>query len=239
MQLPLLPLKVSWVGPNPFGTGVDLRHVVMTADGMDFAVKSVADHPMLPASEFLGYRLAQSCQLAVPHAQTLEMPGGEMVFGSRIEAGARSPATPQERMTAVAACAESMSATLALDLFLANDDRHLGNFLIRENRNGQPCAMVIDFSRALFVNGFPDDQFPQSETNTTTTIAILRSLAMWRMPAAIATIQQLQAIGPEHIDHWLREMPPAWLPIAKRTRLLAWWGSPDYHARLTAVLALL
>jgi hypothetical protein len=234
----LFPLKIKHHQPAR-GAGKDLRLEGIAEDGMEWALKRQAEHLMLPASEYLCYRLAQACALATPLDAVLIDTDGAPVFGSRIEAGLVELSTfPQpEAIQRIAACAGRMSACYALDLLLGNDDRHFGNFLFRKRSDGALACIVIDWSRAWWVRGWPPQQIGGRACATTTHMGILRSLGLWSVPEALLTLGTVSAIAVPTINRWLDDMPLQWLPSAERATLSTWWGSDAFHARINDCVA--
>ncbi len=239
-SLPLFPLQVARYIPSPWKTA-DLRQVARTADGHDFAAKWEHEGVGLPASEWLGERLARACQIATPFTAILTDASDRLGFGSRIEGSVTSfdQMTVPEKLEVLAACGRAMSGLLALDLFVGNEDRHMGNWLFRRNLAGEWAPLCIDFSRALFCRGFPHDTWPPTNCNTTSTMALLKIHGGWDSSHAVISAERLQHITPQVLRHWLQECPKAWLPEATQVALLAWWSSPAYHARLQRTYALL
>jgi hypothetical protein len=206
---------------------------------MEWALKRQAEHPMLPASEFMCYRLSQACALATPMDAVLIDTDGAPVFGSRIEAGLveLSVLPHAEVIQRIASCAGRMSACYALDLLLGNEDRHFGNFLFRQRADGTLACIVIDWSRAWWVRGWPPQQIAGCACATTNHIGILRSLGLWSPAEALLTLGKASAIAMPTITRWLDDMPLQWLPSAERATLLAWWGSNAFHARVADCVA--
>lgn len=237
-QIPLLPLRVEALFENPTDSK-DLRHFARTTDGQDYACKRVSDHPLMPCSEFLAYRIAEACRIAVPHSAVLGLANGEHAFGSRIEGGVTGIGNLPEgvsRFDAFDACADQISTILALDLFLANPDRHPGNLLFRRNLSGRLTVMSIDYGRGLFVGDFPEGPLPLGDCNTSTTLKLLKHTQTFRAPVAVFAISAVQEITAAHISRWMSEMPQEWLPEDHGDRLLAWWSSDKLPARIDAVL---
>jgi hypothetical protein len=233
-QLPLLPIMVDAEFPSTLKTA-DLKTLVRARDGHYYAVKSQKEHTALPASEYLCYRLASACQIAVPYAGVLAYPNGQFVFGSRFEGGtseyARENSETQLKMFSESAA--QVSTILAFDLFVGNDDRHRGNFLFRRTQEGRFAPLAIDFSRALFVKNFPNDPFPMSmSSNTRTTVNSLKKSDLWRGPQATFAIDSIRSVSADHIARWLEEMPAEWLANETKTNLISWWDSENRNKRL-------
>ena len=237
-QLPLLPLRVAASVASPFPKA-DLKTIVRTLDHHFYALKSLSDHPQLPATEFLCYRLAAACGLPVPFSAIIEVePGGELAFGSRFEGDVidqKSVGTGNQ-LQMFKDCAGPVSAILALDVFVGNEDRHRGNFLFRKNFEEMWVPVAIDYSRALFVRGFPDDTFPMSSTcHTNNTIKVLKSAEIWDGPFAVFALDSLRNVQRSNILHWIDEMPPRWLSPPLKHRFVDWWQSDKFHQRLEKV----
>ncbi len=244
-QLPLLPLRANAEIPAAFGSA-DLKRIVRTLDGHYYAVKSAQDHPMLPASEFLCYRLAASCHLPVPFSAVVEMQAQnqqkEYVFGSRFEGGITEFTTkgPSVDLEMFRQSAEPVSAVLAFDLFVGNEDRHRGNFLFRKNRDERWVPLAIDYSRALLVRDFPNDVFPiPEESNTRRTIHLLKRAGLWQGPFAVFSLESLAEVTSDHLRHWFMEMPSEWMSEAAKATLLQWWSSDSFKRRLNDLYDLL
>jgi hypothetical protein len=238
-ELPLFPLEVTDFVPSPWPSA-DLKELARTSDGHEFAAKWEHEGAGLPASEWLGHRLAQACQIATPFTVTLHH-NGKQGFGSRIEGDVSSWNTlaPPERANVIAQCSQSMCGLLALDLFVGNEDRHLNNWLFRRNLSGQWVPLCIDFSRALFRRGFPADPWPLPQCNTLSTIGILKAVGRWDGSSAIFAVEHLQRVTAGVVKHWLQECPLPWLPEPNRSALTSWWASSAYHDRLQGTYALL
>lgn len=240
-QMPLLPLRVEAEISSNFETA-DLKKLVMTHDRHYYAVKLLSDHPFLPASEFLCYKLAVVCNLSVPFSSLIEMQNGEIAFGSRFEGGLSEwdAIGPAQQFHTFQNSSQLLSGILAFDLFVGNEDRHNNNFVWRKNHKGEWIPFAIDYSRALFVRGFPDDVFPLPESShTRTTISALKKAGAWQGPYALFTLQNLQNVRKGNLQHWFDEMPSNWLPNEERKHLMEWWDSPAFRNRLNALFSLL
>ena len=237
--LPLFPLTVASFIPSPWPSR-DLKELARTTDGHDFAAKWEHEGAGLPASEWLGHQLAKACRISTPYTCVLQ-DQGRQGFGSRIEGDVSSyrDIPPPELSAVVSDCHQSICGTLALDLFIGNEDRHFNNWLFRRNLSGQWAPLCIDFSRALFRRGFPADVWPLPPCNTLSTVAMLKAAGLWDGPYAVFAIEQLQRVTAAVLQHWLNDCPSEWLPEGQRAALVAWWASPAYHARLQATYGLL
>ena len=161
-----------------------------------------------------------------------------MAFGSRFEGDVidqKSVGTGNQ-LQMFKDCAGPVSAILALDVFVGNEDRHRGNFLFRKNFEEMWVPVAIDYSRALFVRGFPDDTFPMSSTcHTNNTIKVLKSAEIWDGPFAVFALDSLRNVQRSNILNWMNEMPPRWLSPPLKHRFVDWWQSDKFHQRLEKV----
>jgi hypothetical protein len=240
-QMNLLPLRVEAAMPSTFESA-DLKHLVMTHDRHYYAIKSLGDHPLLPASEFICYKLAAACNLSVPFSSLIEISPSELAFGSRFEGGLNEWKVlgPARQFAAMQASCQPLSGVLAFDLFVGNEDRHLNNFVWRKNVKDEWVPFAIDYSRAFLVRGFPFDEFPVSRSsNTRLTLEALKRAQAWQAPYALFTLQQLQNVKRENLEHWFDEMPTNWLSLERRNGILEWWDSPEFGNRLNAIFDLL
>lgn len=221
----------------PIGNGKDLKANAIAEDGFDYALKRQEDHPLLPATEWFCYQVAQSCGLSCPRQALLVNHDGKKYLGSRIEQGLHEMSVkPLEQVIQeLKGCAGTMSAAYAMDLFLANDDRHFGNFLFRPNSYGQMACMPIDYSRAWWVRGWPprDLTDPKLPSTTTNHVNIMRAVGLWRPADALVTLSKISQIKPDAAKLWMKAMPAEWIGQSETDTLLKWWGSTDFHGHLS------
>lgn len=229
-------MRVKTLIPNTTGS-VDLRYFAVGDDGHEYAVKEALPGNLeLPAAEYLGYCFSANCQVAVPATALLEMPDGSFALGSRFEGGVNPlhVLAPVERMIALQQCAPMLSALLTLDAFLANDDRHLGNFLLRKGAlQGNYSMVAIDFSRALWISGFPTTApaVTVAAGNTADTIRFIKQLNLWdnaRSASAAASIDAVQAAA---FKSWVSGMPGGWVTPSVNASV-TWWSTPDKGQRV-------
>ncbi|MBO9680926.1 MAG: hypothetical protein J7556_22090 [Acidovorax sp.] len=232
----LFELKVKML-VQALGRGRTLKTNAIAEDGFDYAVKAQSEHAMLPFTEWCCYQLAQSVGLSCPSCATLIMPDGGRAFGSRIQPGlvnmeeAVRDGIPPE--TFLRDCADRMSIAYALDLFVANIDRHFGNFLYSVNSLNQRTAMPIDYSHAWWVGGWPLPEIHNKSNPTTTHMNILRGMGLWRAPQALMALGTISQIRPNTVSGWLTQMPANWLSEENKGKLVTWWGTEEFHARVS------
>ena len=130
-------------------------------DGSDYAVKTISPNRLLPHVEWFCTRLGEIVGLASPPCRIIELPGGE-AFGSRWESG-HLPDNWWIRTLSgeidLARIAPALTRIFTYDLFIGNVDRHLGNYIVRQQRSGV-SLLAFDYSRAWLSHGFPVLQSP-------------------------------------------------------------------------------
>ncbi|KAF3999189.1 hypothetical protein [Glaciimonas immobilis] len=242
-QQPLFEIEVKQLIPNGMGSA-DLRYIAIGADGHEYAAKeSSIANPSLPAAEYLGYCFSARCQIAVPATATLVMQDGTFALGSRFEGGVGgfSALMPIDQSAALAACAAELSALLTLDIFLANDDRHGGNFLSRRlSLTGKWSMIAIDFSRAMWMGGFPktDVSHTRKNGNTANTIQLMKNSLLWDNGRSSLTASALGAITPQLYGNWVAAMPPSWVN-KEVAESVGWWASAERTQRISDLIACL
>ena len=240
MQQSLFPVRVTALIPNSLNTA-DLQYFAYCDDGHEYAVKQPSPgNASLPAAEYLSYCLASMCQVAVPQSAQLLMPDGSVAFGSRFEGGISELSSLSAALQPIALqqCGAQLTALLTLDVFLANDDRHGGNFLLRQARLTQQWSMIaIDFSRALWVNGFPSKDVKDivSAGNSSTTIKVMKAMKLWDQMRSHTTISALNSVTVGAYDGWVNAMPASW-KTPEVAQSVLWWGSPNRSMRVSSTM---
>ncbi len=136
-------------------------------DNHHYYIKGDAHGRLVRASEWISTHISEAVGIGAPTATAIERIDGSVVFGSRRIAGVADKVTTATYLTTQTATnfgvpASGLQAILssiyALDMFIYNDDRHLGNYLSVDD-NGTRRLYAFDFSRALFWQwpwtGFP------------------------------------------------------------------------------------
>ncbi len=204
--------------------------VAIGEDGMDYAVKT----GQTAASELLCYNIFSACGIAVPYNAILIMPDGSHAFGSRIERGLIDQLTinPAERNEWLKECGSLISAICALDFLIANEDRHLGNFLFFNGVGGRKGCIAMDFSRALLYAPWPLPATWAIPNNTSSTVMGLRTLTFWDTVSATQALLSAPAIQQKTWSSWVDDLPAGWINPNFKDKLSAWWGATDFQLRL-------
>lgn len=127
----------------------DSHGVGIAVSGQRYFLKTTLPwHKQLPASEWICHGLARCLDLAIPQWEYCVMPDGRDAIGSRIEGAVLErefipSSRPETDNPAV------VSQTYVLDLFVANGDRHRGQWLVTDAGGGK-LLRPLDFSRAWY-----------------------------------------------------------------------------------------
>lgn len=236
MTMSLFPVDVASEITGGLPSSADLKVVSIGRDGFEYATKRQSDGADLPASEWFCYHLGYRLQIALPPCAVLRN-GSEEHFGSRFEGGVFQWAdiSPAQQISMLQGGVATISRIFALDLFVANDDRHLNNFLFRSQRlAGAHTVIAMDFSRGLLMRGWPGDPVPMpSNTNTMMNIKMLRNHGLWSSTDAALTLSSIATVTSREVEQWLTAMPSAWLSAVRINAIVKWWGSPAFNQRLT------
>lgn len=240
----LIPVKVTTVVPSPF-LSADLKEIAIGDDSHDYAIKPPLPHyPEHAATEALCYKLATACGLALPQPARLIMSNGDEAFGSRFEGGVSdyNAIAIQDRIAVLVECGPWLSALCALDVFLANPDRHPGNGLFRKSTvTNRWTFIAMDFSRALWFGGFPNTTCANlmlSGNNTAAMINALKQINAWDSSRAKSVATSLLSVDYGDIVSWVNGMPAKWV-TPNVAALPNWWQSNARNDRINELLTLL
>lgn len=226
----LFPLRMIRIDSVDLGSA-DCHWIGRADTGHDYAIKvPLPGNPHLPASEWIGHHLAQACGIPVPDWEKVELPDGRLGFGSRWEGGTLPD---QMAMTEWLLGLEPvppelpglLSAVFAFDLFVHNDDRHLGNFLVRTGRNAARVVLAGDYSRALLYHPWPPPAGLQPGCNTIDLRAHTSTYLGHDPARSEQVLDRLSQINSAQWSTILQEMPDEWVGTALRTRLTDWWDT--------------
>lgn len=221
--------KIVRMMPSARG-GADRKYEGLSEDGHSWVLK-LGDSP-LAISEWLGYKLSEVCGIAVPYHQVVELPGGDLAFGSRVEGGLEDLSTDAPPIANVRGNRDYLSKIYALDLAISNDDRHPSNILWRKNGMGALVPMSIDFSRALLVQKLPLPDIRELDCKTTHNIRVLRHIDAWNPTVAGRTLETVRNVKSSAIADWIDRAPQEWINELDRSRFLNWWGSSAFQTRI-------
>jgi hypothetical protein len=209
-----------------------------------YYIKGDAHGRRVRASEWISTHIAEEVHIGAPAPMVIERTNGDIVFGSRRIAGVADITVTTAYLTSPTASNVSpassglgsiLSGIYALDMFLHNDDRHLGNYLSVDD-NGVRRFYTFDFSRALLWD-WPWKGFPPKNCNTRRYGELLRSLHGFDIVAARSTIDRLTSLTATSVDGFINRMPADWLSEPTRSEFSNWWKSGECKQRLDALRA--
>ena len=204
-----------------------------------YYIKGDAHGRPVRASEWICTHIAEDVHIGAPTCALIRLQSGLVVFGSRRIAQvsdniatARYLTTPTESNASGADndLNKLLSSIYAFDMFVNNDDRHLGNYLTVEDR-GVRRLYAFDFSRALFWH-WPFQGFPAHDCNTLGGGRLLRSLHSFDEAAAMATLDMIEGLASSVLQGFISRMPADWLPPDVQTAFLEWWDNGGRTKRL-------
>lgn len=235
----MVPLKIVWRDPEGLGTA-DSAGVCRCDDSCEYVLKDGRENALVPHSEWLCTKLAESVGIACPPCAIIETDDGVFAFGSRWEGGlARDPWYEMLRRKELdqEILSPTLSKIFAFDHFIHNDDRHLNNYLVRETRNGW-TMLALDFSRSWATHGIPPPNLPLPEGSNT------RRAAVWLkkligdyidVGAALGVLDKLHTVSAQEIEGIIRQHPPNWLVAADEAAIMEWWKSDGRSDRLQTI----
>jgi hypothetical protein len=233
LQGRLWPVDIVRTEPAPYGSA-DCKVVGVGDDHLLYVLKRCADGALLPATELLCTKLAEAIGLPVPLGCIARLPTGEECFASREEGGVASQAEALaffSDKTNLLRFKAFFVGWFAFDLFVHNEDRHLGNFLVRASSLGH-VMLGIDFSRAFLTRGWPLRPPPLGPCNTVRIKNTLRAQGVpYTSLESVSLLNRLLRVPDEWMALHVKEMPEYWLTDKLRRHLIRWWRG-DRHLRL-------
>ena len=240
LQREIFPLDIVRMDPCNLGTA-DLKCIAVAADSHTYAVKRLEDHPALPGSEWFCYELANACGIPTPPNKVLRLPDGVLAFGSRWEAASFDTsiinhwAMVLSKEICVTNFGALLSSIYAFDLFVANDDRHAGNILLRPSRPPDYSMLAYDFSRALFIRGWPPSHLPDECNTYRLQKTFLGCGVIFDTDAAYKVLDRLTDIKGSEIELILEKTPDSWMTHPTKQQMLEWWNSDARMLRLSLI----
>lgn len=216
-------------------------------DGDDlhrYYIKGDAHGKLVRASEWLSTNISEAIGIGAPTPAPIELPNGEIVFGSRRIANVSDSVITQNYLVQpsaanlgnpVSGLKGILSSIYTFDMFIHNEDRHFGNYLSVDD-NGTRRVYAFDYSRAMFWQ-WPWQAFPDMGQNTRRYGKLLWSLHGFDEKSAHGTLERLSGLAPTTIEGFINEMPPNWLPDDTRNQLMSWWSSGAKIERLNELRA--
>ena len=193
---------------------------VVTRAGDEYLVKakSLCDMvgPYIPANELVAVELADWLDLPVLAWDYVQLPDGDIGFGSRRMQNAEF-GNLNNRMAALLYDPSYLSAIAVFDLWIANTDRHSKNLLCRKRRGGTYQVLAHDHSHALvrehldptklaeFAANAPREHFFHSDE--------LRA-AVRRCARLEATLEMISTVHEDVVRAVVNDVPESWMGAA-------------------------
>lgn len=241
-QLSLLPIRLVDEQPADPTQSKDLLWIGFDEQDRRYALKTVEhNHPHLPLVEWLCYHLCGIAGILTPDFAIVKRIDGSEAFGSRWVESAQqfSPGKVSdiEFIGWVSRTSADISAMFALDAFMPNDDRHLGNILFLQT-GARLRALAFDWSRTQFFQPWPWG----AASNSAKSWQWLLQLTPASAAASTAPIQthmgRLQAITGKQVEDILQAAPALWRDNFDCAAAGQWWQS-NAHQRAQDAIRLL
>jgi hypothetical protein len=235
----LVPVRIKWCDPKGLGTE-DASGICRCDDGCDYVVKDGSKSAFTPHDEWFCTHLASAIGIPSPPCTVVEYPDGSLAFGSRWEGGvAKEPWWEMVRRGAIvmADIAPALSRIYAFDHFVHNEDRHLRNFLFRDQHQGW-AVLAFDYSRAWLYNGMPLPALPfQPDKKTIMARRFLLSEFGEYIDKAEAdgALQKIADVKETQILQSINSHPKTWLPDDEKDKIVNWWQSQQRTDRINQI----
>lgn len=248
-QKTLIPVDAITTFKSNLGTA-DLKTIVEGRDGKHYAVKTTGDGGgKVPASELFCYELAYRVVIPTPSYSLINMPTGELAFGSAWEGGVVNGDKRIDYPTfihnvlsgnvKVTNLQSFFSRLYAFDLFVNNVDRHWGNYLWRTSFGDSLIALAFDFSRACFEVGHVGFEATHPSTKTQIIFSMLNVSKNYIRAEAVACLESIRAISSEEVSMIFENFPSTWMSKQDRRSYIDWWSSQSRHDRIDSLMKLL
>src|SRR5271169_7243414 len=232
MQQPLfLPNRIAsrW---NPSTPTASLPQFAEGEDGLDYVIKDDSSGRNVRAGEWICSQLALAINIPIPLCRIFDDGAGGMLFGSQIVHHSVNNNIPFFRRSFPGTqIVSQISRIYAFDLFIANVDRHLNNYLIRD-QDGRPRVFAFDFSHALF-HSWPSLPLPLDPSCKTIWVGrIIRGNWGFDLKAAEEVIMSLSKVPVSYVTYLMNSLPVGWLTSQESDGFMRWWRNGQKTRRL-------
>lgn len=234
-----LPVRAKRSDPQNLGTA-DCSLICHCDDGSDYAVKDANSGQNVEHSEWFCKHLGDRVGIASPECRLVEV-NGYTAFGSRWESG-HDPSSWWSKINLGEIekdrVAPTISRILAFDLFVNNEDRHGGNYIVRPQVNDSWSFLAFDYSRAWMATGWPLADAPMDVNKMTTKNfrAINKIVGgMLDHSEFMFIINKLRDVPVAYINQILEYQHDTWLSEAHCDDIRLFWESSDFLKRLDKI----
>lgn len=229
-QMSLLPVVLVDEQPPEPGASKDLLWIGLDEQDRRYALKTVEPgHKLLPLTEWLCYHLCGLAGIITPDFAIVKRLDGTEAFGSRWEEGAKqfSPGkvSDAEFVVWLTRARSDVSAMFALDAFMPNDDRHLGNILFNQS-GARLRALAFDWSRTYFFEPWPWQ--PTSKSAMVWQWLMQSNPPLANPMETKARMDRIQAITGQQVESILEAAPELWRDNFDCAAAGRWWQSESF-----------
>jgi hypothetical protein len=213
---------------------------IVTADNCkDYAIKEVANSTKgyIPASELFCYELARTMKINVPEYEIIEMQDGSYAFGSEWDGHAEYLDQFVDFLRIISgqdAIKNNdlfFSKVYALDIFVNNDDRHMGNFFVRKTYSGK-IGVAYDFDKSWYEIGHDRFDAITCGSNTQESMHHVQDKRVLKKKIVKDTLDKIGELTSDSISSILRRMPTEWMSNEEKRKFLDWWVSDALAHRI-------
>lgn len=220
-QLSLIPQSiVTWY---PAKKTASKPRIGQASDGLDYVVKHDENKIPVRASEWVCASLARSVGIPVPPFIIVDDGQGKLLFASQIYGSDINNNRPIFMGNIPnSEILKQLSRIYPFDLFIHNVDRHINNYLIRNQRSIERI-FAFDHGYSLF-KYWPNMSLPLKSTrNTVVCVRAIKQKWGFDLTSAQELLDKLELVPLSAVESVVREMPDDWLKEAKRDKFLNWW----------------
>ncbi|MGV8937154.1 MAG: HipA family kinase [Allorhizobium sp.] len=249
LQLDIMPCKIRRLQPFPEKRTAYALGYGYAEDGLRYVVKTNGSYPLVCANEWVCTSLAEFLHIPVAPSKILQLPDGELVFGTAVieprlsdfEAGKLHFSNALRNEISTPELRSILSSTYVFDLFVGNYDRHSENFIFSlESINGsnEKIARVraIDYDAAKILENANFELPLYVHTNTVSVGRQIRQSHGFDIGAATNTLSRIQKGGSVMIDRAMFGMPEQWLSKSKRAELEDWIITSKFEQKIEQIV---
>lgn len=243
-QRELFPLKLTGILPElPKGAHLEF---VAEVSGARFYCKRDRNGLPIRATEWFATSLASHLNIPVPDFAPIENPeNGEVLFGSKGSWGTASDVEVRTFLTTPSRVFDKavggdlpwlgsyLSRLYVFDLFIANPDRQLTNFLLVAGA-GFRRLLAFDFASAD-LRELGGTNFPVAKSQTISVGRLLRSLHQFDPRSAREMLDWIGAVPDSAVQSILLSMPDEWMSESEKGRISGLWSDGKIGDRLAAL----
>lgn len=245
MQLDIIPCNVRRFQPFPKQETANALGYALGEDGLKYIVKSNNINPLVCANEWVCTSLAEFLHIPVAPSKILQMPNGDLVFGTAVQFPALSDLDAAQLLLSHGArndisspeLSAVLSSTYTFDLFIGNYDRHVGNFIFSlesvNNSHGKIARVrAIDYDAAQLLEN-AEFQLPLSKNSNTVSVGRqIRQVHGFDMSAAETILDRIRKGRTVMVERAMVGMPEQWLSTSKRNDLYHWVNTNHFDQKL-------